>query len=99
MSWTGGRQHWPGWGDAMPSPLDGRYDDGVPGRRPHVYSIATHRRGVAWNEHRPPLPWLHWRCRPQTTQRVDGILVQRCRCGAIREDHGPWSQVNSRRHT
>jgi hypothetical protein len=80
---------WPGWED---------YTDGEPAgqARPVLFTIAVHRRGVAWNEARVPWRW-HRRCRPQTSQRVYQHLIQRCRCGAIRQDHGAWSGLNTRR--
>lgn len=94
-AWTG--RDWPDWVTAAPAeqPPDDTavIDTGdLSGR----YSIATHRRGIAWDE--APLPWRwHRRCQPQTSQRAFGHLIQRCRCGAIRQDLGQWSGVNSRR--
>lgn len=81
---------WPDWEDQLHA------DETAELVRPVAYTIAVHRRGIAWDEAPPPWRW-HRRCRPQTSQRIDQHLIQRCRCGAIRQDSGAWSGINSRR--
>jgi len=60
---------------------------------------TRNRNGVHFS--RAPLPGKHHRCEPWTTTQVTirGRLVvsDRCACGAIRTNGGPWSGVNSRR--
>jgi hypothetical protein len=52
--------------------------------------------GIPW--HDAPLP-LRWHpCMPQTRGRMNGHYVERCPCGAIRDDpRGPWSERNRTR--
>jgi hypothetical protein len=51
--------------------------------------------GAAWSAGEPPQPWH--RCRAQTRGRREGDYIERCRCGAMRLNHGPWAERNRTR--
>lgn len=55
-----------------------------------------HLDGTPW--HRAPQPWRWHRCRPHTTGTLNGKRIQRCACGGLRADNGPWIARNERRH-
>jgi len=44
-----------------------------------------------------PLPRRLHRCRPASSGSVSAAFAERCACGAIRLNHGPWDERNSRR--
>lgn len=60
---------------------------------------ATHVDGVWWYE--APLPWRWHRCRPHsaalTAYRGRVLDIDRCACGAMRFERGPWMDRNQRR--
>jgi hypothetical protein len=65
---------------------------------PSVSSSVTkieHREGVAWYDARIPAPWH--RCKPQTRGYVAGMWIERCACGSISVDVGPWEERNTRK--
>ena len=46
-----------------------------------------------------PLPRRLHRCRPASSGNVSATFVERCACGAIRLNRGPWDERNSRRRS
>jgi len=66
----------------------------------HVYwadggEYLAHLSGVDWVD--APLPPRRHKCWTQTRGFILGDVVHRCACGAIRRNHGPWLDRNSRR--
>lgn len=54
-----------------------------------------HRDGVGWWQ--APVPPRRHDCWVQTSGVHNGMLVERCACGAIRPDgHGVWVERNTR---
>ena len=51
--------------------------------------------GTHWHLARKPCRWHA--CRAQTRYWSADIIVERCPCGAIRADGGPWLERNTRR--
>lgn len=63
------------------------YSDGI--------YYAEHRGGVSWYD--APVPRRWHRCRPQNRAYFAASgYVERCACGAIRGNFGPWAERNSR---
>jgi hypothetical protein len=64
-------------------------------RRHELGLGVRHRDEIPW--FRAPLPRRLHRCTPWTSGPVDGALVDRCACGAIRIGGRHWFERNSRR--
>lgn len=56
---------------------------------------VRHLDGVPWHLARMPRPGHN--CWPQTSGLQDIDQIDRCPCGAIRLDGGPWLERNTRR--
>jgi hypothetical protein len=72
---------------------------GLPGRRPKQplqVRDVRHQQGIEWFD--APIPRRWHRCRTWSRGVVNGRLVERCACGAIRLDgYGGWMDRNDRR--
>lgn len=66
-------------------------------RSPDESTEVWHLDGVAWAD--APLPRRFHRCRPQTKGTTGFFIrVQRCACGAYRDNYLIWIRRNERRH-
>lgn len=58
----------------------------------------AHVDGVAW--HDAPVPRRRHRCSPQTKAWYKPFdFIERCACGALRRNGGPWIDRNERRQS
>jgi hypothetical protein len=59
--------------------------------------LYEHRHGVWW--YKAPVPRRLHRCTPWTSGWINGYWIDRCACGSVRRDDGPWLERNSRERT
>lgn len=57
---------------------------------------AENLDGIHWAD--APIPWRWHRCHKWSRAYFDTGYVERCACGGIRVNLGPWLERNSRLH-